>query len=56
MDPPMRLQFLKSAVFHYLTDKDDYVGHMRAISAVLQFSEWERQEVERVRARKNSHT
>ncbi|KAF0299477.1 hypothetical protein FJT64_027761 [Amphibalanus amphitrite] len=50
-----RVRFLKSAVFHYLTDKDDYVGHMRAISAVLQFSEWEQQEVERVRARKNSH-
>ncbi|XP_037082304.1 uncharacterized protein LOC119102959 [Pollicipes pollicipes] len=55
MDPPMRLQFLKSAVFHYLTDREEYAGHMRAISAVLQFSDWERQEVERVRARKLSH-
>lgn len=46
MDPLMRLQFLRSAVYHLLTDRVNHSGHVTAIGAVLQFSEQQSRDIE----------
>ncbi|KAF2368974.1 Syntaphilin/Syntabulin [Trinorchestia longiramus] len=42
IDPGVTLQFLKSAVYYFLTDKDNAKGHLRAIVSILGFNEAEK--------------
>lgn len=45
-DPEATLQFLKSAVYYFLTDRDNHVEHLRAIESILGFSQNERRDIE----------
>ncbi|XP_060523308.1 protein quick-to-court isoform X2 [Cylas formicarius] len=38
IDPEITLQFLRSAVYYFLTDKENSRGHLRAIESILGFS------------------
>lgn len=38
LDPEVTLQFLKSAIYYFLTDKENHRGHLRAIESILGFS------------------
>lgn len=42
IDPAVTLQFLKSAIFYFLTDKDNAKGHLRAIISILGFNDTEK--------------
>ena len=42
IDPAVTLQFLKSAIYYYLTDKDNAKGHLRAIISILGFNDAEK--------------
>ncbi|XP_017043840.1 uncharacterized protein LOC108089886 isoform X3 [Drosophila ficusphila] len=45
VDPEVTLQFLKSAIFYFLTDKENSQGHLQAIESILEFSEAEKQKI-----------
>lgn len=51
IDPEVTLQFLKSAIYYFLTDKENSQGHLQAIESILGFTEKERQIIEK--AQKN---
>ncbi|KAL1494224.1 hypothetical protein ABEB36_009852 [Hypothenemus hampei] len=38
IDPEITLQFLKSAIYYFLTDKENTHGHLKAIQSILGFS------------------
>ncbi|KAF5270687.1 hypothetical protein FQA39_LY01425 [Lamprigera yunnana] len=38
IDPEITLQFLKSAIYYFLTDKENNQGHLRAIQSILGFT------------------
>ncbi|KAJ8953578.1 hypothetical protein NQ318_003000, partial [Aromia moschata] len=38
IDPEITLQFLKSAIYYFLTDKENSQGHLKAIQSILGFS------------------
>ncbi|CAH0564644.1 unnamed protein product [Brassicogethes aeneus] len=38
IDPEITLQFLKSAIYYFLTDRENSQGHLRAIQSILGFS------------------
>lgn len=38
VDPEITLQFLKSAIYYFLTDKENNTGHLRAIQSILGFT------------------
>jgi hypothetical protein len=48
MDPEITLQFLKSAVYYFLTDKENHQGHLNAIESILGYNENERLNIEKV--------
>lgn len=50
IDPEVTLQFLKSAIYYFLTDKENSQGHLQAIESILGFSEKEKQCIERARS------
>lgn len=52
VDPEVKLQFLKSAVYYFLTDKENCQGHLNAIESILGFSDAEKATIARVRAAK----
>uniref|UniRef100_A0A1I8PMZ0 GRIP domain-containing protein n=1 Tax=Stomoxys calcitrans TaxID=35570 RepID=A0A1I8PMZ0_STOCA len=52
VDPEVTLQFLKSAVYYFLTDKENSHGHLQAIESILEFSEAEKQVINKARASK----
>lgn len=52
VDPEVTLQFLKSAVYYFLTDKENTQGHLNAIEAILGFSDNERKNIDKARASK----
>lgn len=52
VDPEVTLQFLKSAVYYFLTDKENTQGHLNAIESILGFSDLERLNIDRARAAK----
>ncbi|XP_075153390.1 GRIP domain-containing protein quick-to-court isoform X2 [Haematobia irritans] len=52
VDPEVTLQFLKSAVYYFLTDKENSQGHLQAIESILEFSEAEKQVINKARASK----
>ncbi|KAJ9601348.1 hypothetical protein L9F63_000486, partial [Diploptera punctata] len=47
MDPEITLQFLKSAIYYFLTDKENHQGHLNAIESILGYNESERLNIER---------
>lgn len=44
----MTLQFLKSAIYYFLTDKDNSRGHLRAIESILGYTDSERYNIDKV--------
>lgn len=52
VDPEVTLQFLKSAVYYFLTDKENTQGHLNAIESILGFSAVEKFTIDRARAAK----
>ncbi|XP_047498486.1 protein quick-to-court-like [Penaeus chinensis] len=48
LDPEVTLQFLKSAIYYFLTDKDNSRGHLRAIESILGYSDSERHNIDKV--------
>ncbi|KAJ8681146.1 hypothetical protein QAD02_016933 [Eretmocerus hayati] len=48
LDPEITLQFLKSAIYYFLTDKDNLQGHLNAIESILGFSEAEKHNIDRI--------
>ncbi|KAG5899768.1 hypothetical protein JTB14_006104 [Gonioctena quinquepunctata] len=50
IDPEITLQFLKSAVYYFLTDKENSLGHLKAIQSILGFSSNEISNIEKARA------
>nr|XP_023029339.1 uncharacterized protein LOC111517416 isoform X1 [Leptinotarsa decemlineata]XP_023029340.1 uncharacterized protein LOC111517416 isoform X1 [Leptinotarsa decemlineata]XP_023029341.1 uncharacterized protein LOC111517416 isoform X1 [Leptinotarsa decemlineata] len=49
IDPEITLQFLKSAVYYFLTDKENSLGHLKAIQSILGFSSNEISNIEKAR-------
>jgi len=47
VDPEVTLQFLKSAIYYFLTDKENTQGHLRAIESILGFSDKEKQNIDK---------
>lgn len=45
VDPEVKLQFLKSAIFYFLTDSNQSKSHLEAIEKILGFSEEERTKI-----------
>jgi hypothetical protein len=45
-DSDVTLQFLKSAVFYFLTDRENYANHLRAIQSILNFDAREKKKIE----------
>ncbi|XP_035780044.1 uncharacterized protein LOC118460114 isoform X2 [Anopheles albimanus] len=52
VDPEVTLQFLKSAIYYFLTDKENSQGHLNAIESILGFSDAERSNIDKARAYK----
>lgn len=52
VDPEVTLQFLKSAIYYFLTDKENSQGHLNAIESILGFSEAEKSNIDKARAYK----
>ncbi|XP_051859300.1 protein quick-to-court isoform X2 [Drosophila albomicans] len=54
VDPEVTLQFLKSAIFYFLTDKENSQGHLQAIESILEFTDDEKQKINQARSPKTS--
>lgn len=52
VDPEVTLQFLKSAIYYFLTDKENSQGHLNAIESILGFSDAEKCNIDKARAYK----
>uniref|UniRef100_A0A336M3G4 CSON011423 protein n=2 Tax=Culicoides sonorensis TaxID=179676 RepID=A0A336M3G4_CULSO len=52
MDPDVKLQFLKSAIFYFLTDEHHCETHLLAIQDILEFSESEKEQVKKMKIKK----
>lgn len=52
VDPEVTLQFLKSAIFYFLTDKENSQGHLQAIESILEFTDEEKQKITQARSTK----
>lgn len=52
VDPEVTLQFLKSAIYYFLTDKENSQGHLNAIESILEFSEQEKYNISKARQAK----
>ncbi|KAH8234002.1 hypothetical protein KR032_010150, partial [Drosophila birchii] len=52
VDPEVTLQFLKSAIFYFLTDKENSQGHLQAIESILEFTDAEKQKISAARTPK----
>lgn len=49
VDPEVTLQFLKSAVYYFLTDPENHQGHLNAIENILGFTEAEKKNIRKAR-------
>lgn len=49
VDPEVTLQFLKSAIYYFLTDKENSQGHLKAIESILEFTEQEKSNISKAR-------
>ena len=52
VDPEVTLQFLKSAIYYFLTDKENSQGHLNAIESILGFTDKEKANIEKIRSSK----
>lgn len=52
VDPEVTLQFLKSAIYYFLTDKENSQGHLNAIESILGFTEKEKSNIDKARSSK----
>ncbi|XP_017095488.2 protein quick-to-court isoform X2 [Drosophila bipectinata] len=52
VDPEVTLQFLKSAIFYFLTDKENSQGHLQAIESILEFTDAEKLKISAARSPK----
>ncbi|EDW03890.1 uncharacterized protein LOC6562309 isoform X2 [Drosophila grimshawi] len=50
VDPEVTLQFLKSAIFYFLTDKENSQGHLQAIESILEFTDVEKEKISQARS------
>ncbi|XP_073961894.1 GRIP domain-containing protein quick-to-court isoform X2 [Choristoneura fumiferana] len=50
VDPEVTLQFLKSAIYYFLTDPENHQGHLNAIENILGFTDAEKQNIRKARA------
>jgi hypothetical protein len=48
LDPEITLQFLKSAIYYFLTDKENHQGHLNAIESILGYNETEKLNIEKL--------
>ena len=48
LDPEITLQFLKSAVYYFLTDKENHYGHLNAIESILGFTDVEKLNIDKI--------
>ncbi|XP_076676784.1 GRIP domain-containing protein quick-to-court isoform X2 [Andrena cerasifolii] len=48
LDPEITLQFLKSAIYYFLTDKENHQGHLNAIESILGFTDAEKHNIDRI--------
>ncbi|KAK9302688.1 hypothetical protein QLX08_005410 [Tetragonisca angustula] len=48
LDPEITLQFLKSAIYYFLTDKENHHGHLNAIESILGFTEIEKHNIDKL--------
>lgn len=46
-DPVMTLQFLKSAIYYFLTDRENCQGHLSAIESILGFTDNEKLNIDK---------
>ena len=49
VDPEITLKFLKSAIYYYLTDENNYDGHLKAIENILGFTDAEKLNIKKCR-------
>ncbi|XP_026321458.1 uncharacterized protein LOC113231377 isoform X3 [Hyposmocoma kahamanoa] len=49
IDPEVTLQFLKSAIYYFLTDPENHQGHLSAIENILGFTEAEKKNIRKAR-------
>ncbi|XP_030751301.1 uncharacterized protein LOC115878832 isoform X2 [Sitophilus oryzae] len=49
IDPEITLQFLRSAIYYFLTDKENNQGHLKAIQSILGFTETEIANIDKAR-------
>ncbi|CAK1555624.1 unnamed protein product [Leptosia nina] len=49
VDPEVTLQFLKSAIYYFLTDPENHQGHLNAIENILGFTEAEKKNIRKAR-------
>lgn len=49
IDPEITLQFLKSAIYYFLTDKENSSGHLKAIQSILGFTDSEISNIDKAR-------
>ncbi|KAK0077493.1 hypothetical protein PV325_003906 [Microctonus aethiopoides] len=48
IDPEITLQFLKSAIYYFLTDKENHHGHLSAIESILGFTDNEKLNIDKI--------
>jgi hypothetical protein len=48
LDPEITLQFLKSAIYYFLTDKENHHGHLNAIESILGFTDMEKHNIDKL--------
>lgn len=49
VDPEVTLQFLKSAIYYFLTDPENHQGHLNAIENILGFTDAEKKNIRKAR-------
>lgn len=50
IDPEVTLQFLKSAIYYFLTDPENHQGHLNAIENILGFTDAEKKNIRKARS------
>jgi predicted cupin superfamily sugar epimerase len=48
LDPEIKLQFLKSAIYYFLTDKENLHVHLNVIESILDFTTAEKLNIDRI--------
>lgn len=48
LDLAFTMQFLRSAFYYFLTDKENHRGHLNAIESILGFTEAEKYNIDKI--------